>query len=173
MKKYLIRKWIFFALSILTVSFIFGQSLMSRAASSGESTKVLGTVQRVLVSLNVEVNEFPLHVFIRKSAHFAEFSALGVCVGGYAVNLGYQHNRKYIALPALLTLLTAVCDEFIQTFSGRAGMVSDIVLDYCGALFGLLLVLGYVLLSDRIAKKKKRKLRNRSVYISDAQKECT
>ena len=154
MKKYVFWKRVFLVLSVLMVMFIFSQSLKSRAVSSGDSEQVLGTVQRLLAWLNLDFETYPLHVFIRKAAHFAEFSALGVCIGGYAVNLGYESGRRYIALPAWLTLCVAVCDEFIQTFSGRAGMVEDVVLDYCGAVFGMLLVLGYITVRHNMREKR-------------------
>ncbi len=154
MKKCVFWKRFFLILSLLMVTFIFSQSLKSRAVSSGESEQVLGTVQRILIWLKLEADPYLLHVFIRKAAHFAEFSALGVCIGGYTLNLGYEQGRKFIALPAWLTLMVAVCDEFIQTFSGRAGMVEDVVLDYCGAVFGLLLVLGYVFIRNGIRKNE-------------------
>lgn len=156
MKKYIFWKRVFLVLSILMVLFIFGQSIKSRAVSSSESGQILSVVQRILAWMKLDMDPYPLHVFIRKTAHFAEFSALGVCVGGYTANLGYEHGRKYIALPAWLTLIVAVCDEFIQTFSGRAGMVEDVILDYCGAVFGLLIVLGYIILIDNREKKNSK-----------------
>ena len=157
MKKHIFWKNAFLILSGLVVSVIFGHSLMSKAASREESAMVVGTVQQVLTQIHVEAVSFPLHAFVRKMAHFIEFSALGVCIGGYAVNLGLIRGRKYIALPAFLTLLIAVSDEYIQTFSGRGGLVTDIVIDYSGAVFGLLLAAGYVLLRKLIIKKKEQK----------------
>lgn len=148
MTKHVFWKRIFLVLTVFVTLFIFSQSLMSRAASSGESAQVMGKVQRLLLWLNWNVDSYKLHVFVRKAAHFVEFSALGICAGGYAVNLGRINGRKYIAMPAWLTLMIAVCDEFIQVFSGRAGMVEDVVLDYCGALFGLMIVALYVRLQS-------------------------
>ena len=156
MKKYVFWKRVFLVLSILMVLFIFGQSIKSRAVSSSESGQILSVVQRILTWMKLDMDPYPLHVFIRKAAHFAEFSALGVCIGGYTTSLGHEHGRKYIALPAWLTLMVAVCDEFIQTFSGRAGMVEDVVLDYCGAVFGLLIVLGYIVLINNREKKNSK-----------------
>ena len=77
------------------------------------------------------------HRFIRKAAHFTEFCALGICVGGFTCNLGKLKSEKYISLPMLITLGTAVCDEFIQRFTGRTSSVKDVLIDFAGALCGI------------------------------------
>lgn len=140
MKKYVYRKRIFLALTVLAIAFIFGQSIMDRSASEQESGRVFQLLLSMIRGVGFEPDLDALHMFIRKAAHFAEFAILGICVGSYALNLGYLHERMYLAMPAWLTLAVAVCDELIQSFSGRASMVTDIVLDYAGALVGLLCI---------------------------------
>lgn len=152
MKKYVYRKRIFLVLTVLIIVFIFSQSVMSHTASEQESGRVLTAVLSLLAGLGIEINPDALHIIVRKAAHFVEFAALGICTGGYALNLGYLHERKYLALPAWLTLAVAVSDEFIQGFSGRVSMVSDVVLDYSGALFGLLIVMGCVFVKNKIKR---------------------
>ena len=145
--------WLFATLSILIAGFAFCQSIQSREASSQISGMWLIWIRSVF-GLSW-IGEETLHRIVRKAAHFAEFAALGITVGGFSVNLGYLHRRKYIALPAWITLLTAVCDEFIQYFSGRGSMVIDVLLDYSGALFGLALTAAYVYLKNRNPKEKR------------------
>ena len=105
-----------------------------------------------LSGLGIDLNPDSFHNIVRKLAHFVEFAALGVSFGGYTWNLGMVRGRKYWALPAWLTLVVAVCDEFIQGFTNRGSMVSDVVLDYSGALFGLLMVAAFVFINKNKAK---------------------
>ncbi len=75
---------------------------------------------------------------VRKTAHFSEYAALGFSV---SCTLG---RRKLLTLPSAAALLIcslyAVSDEIHQYFvPGRACMISDILLDSCGALFGIVL----------------------------------
>ncbi|MEG1550746.1 MAG: VanZ family protein, partial [Oscillospiraceae bacterium] len=52
-------------------------------------------------------------------------------------------------------LAIAVVDEAIQIFSGRGPAVQDVILDFCGALVGVLLVLliGFIIASLKGRKK--------------------
>lgn len=82
--------------------------------------------------------EEAFHRFVRKLAHFTEFGVLGLCLGGFAFNLGEINNKKYASLPMLIALGTAVIDEFIQRFTGRTSSVKDVLIDFSGALCGLI-----------------------------------
>lgn len=144
--------WLFAALSVMIMGFAFFQSFQSREASSQISGAWLTWIRSAFGLSGME--EETLHRIIRKAAHFVEFAALGITVGGFSANLGYLHHRKYIALPAWITLLTAVFDEFIQYFSGRGSMVTDVLLDYSGSLFGFALVALYLHLKNRNLKEK-------------------
>jgi VanZ family protein len=128
---------------------------MDQQTSEQESGRVLKALYSILCGLGIRTDMDVLHTVVRKIAHFVEFAALGVCVGGYALNRGYLHERIYLAMPLRLTLMVAVCDEFIQKFSGRASMVADVVLDYAGAILGLLLVAGSVFCKNKIARRKR------------------
>ena len=130
---------LFACLSVLTTCFIFSQSLLSGEESGGLSAKAMAFV-RPLLDPNGIIPEDVFHFVLRKAAHFTEFFVLGVCVGGFGVNLGLLRHRRYVALPMLLTLCVAVCDEFLQYFTGRGSMVTDVVLDYAGSLSALGLI---------------------------------
>ena len=130
---------LFGILTVLMVAFIWGNSIQTRDQSSGQSLSVLAWL-KPLLDPSGRIDDELFHILIRKTAHFAEFGALGLCVGGFTVNLGSLHGRRYISLPMLMTLGVAVMDEFIQIFSNRGSMVGDIVLDYCGGLTGLAMI---------------------------------
>ena len=128
--------WIFGILSFGMIAFIWCHSVMSREASSGESLSVLSMLTPLLNALGIKDAE-SFHGALRKIAHFVEFGALGTFVGGFTVNLGRIKGQRYISLPLLMVLAVAVVDEYIQLFSGRAAMVQDVALDFCGGLAGL------------------------------------
>ena len=67
-----------------------------------------------------------------------EFFVLGVFVCGFTINLGVMLEKRLVSLPMLIVLLVAVGDEFIQYFTERGSQVTDVVLDFSGALAGLL-----------------------------------
>lgn len=144
-KRFLI---LFAVLSVLVAGFILSQSMLPREDSAEQSGWVMDLIKPFLDVEN-QVPEETFHLWIRKAAHFMGFAALGLCVGGFCVNLGHLRQRRYRALPMLLTLLTAVADEFLQYFTGRGSMVTDVVLDYSGALFGLALAALIACLMDR------------------------
>ena len=130
---------LFGILTVLMVAFIWGNSIQTRDQSSGQSLSVLAWL-KPLLDPSGRIDDELFHILIRKTAHFAEFAALGLCVGGFTVNLGRLQGRRYISLPMLMTLGVAVMDEFIQIFSNRGSMVGDIVLDYCGGLTGMAVI---------------------------------
>lgn len=90
--------------------------------------------------------------FIRKAAHFTEFAVLGAFIMTFLST--FSLKRIYCAaISVSLCALYAAGDEFHQTFvSGRSGQISDVLLDTCGALFGIACVCFVLWI---ISKKKK------------------
>ncbi len=78
--------------------------------------------------------------FVRKAAHFAEFAVLGALIMIFLST--FDIKRILCALISVLgSAVYAAFDEFHQTFvSGRSGQISDVLLDACGAVFGVSLV---------------------------------
>lgn len=131
-----LRFALFSLLSISVLCFIFSQSMLSGEVSGGLSQRVAAFLKPILDPMG-SWSDDAFHYFIRKCAHFSEFAVLGMCVCGATVNLGTIRGKRYIALPALITLLSAVGDEFLQHFTGRGSAVTDVVIDFCGALSGI------------------------------------
>ena len=129
--------WIFAVLSLLTVAFIWGNSLPSIPESAAQSTAVAETVQPI-VDPQQKIEPPTFHSYLRKTAHLVEFALLGIFVCGFTICLGVELKKRLISLPILIVLVVAVGDEFIQHFAKRGSLVTDVVLDFSGALIGLL-----------------------------------
>ena len=77
--------------------------------------------------------------FVRKSAHFMEYTALGFFLRLFMRSLCLRFPGVFAWLCGALYAAT---DEFHQTFtSARAGMWQDVALDSGGVLFGCLVAL--------------------------------
>ncbi|MBC1402014.1 VanZ family protein [Listeria booriae] len=84
--------------------------------------------------------------FIRKGAHFFSYAVLGFSL---FVGLSAWLKRKWLtlALSAGIPLLYASFDEFHQMLTGgRTPLVQDVMLDFTGALVGLLI--GYFVMNS-------------------------
>ena len=144
--------WVFALLSIVTMAYIWGNSLKSIPESAAQSSMVAELIRPILDPQK----KLPLDVFhnlVRKLAHLVEFFTLGVFVCGFTVSLGVELKKRLISLPILIVLLVAVGDEFIQYFTQRGSLVTDVVLDFTGALGGLLATAILYRIIVRIKKK--------------------
>ena len=144
--------WVFALLSIVTMAYIWGNSLKSIPESAAQSSMVAELIRPILDPQK----KLPLDVFhnlVRKLAHLVEFFTLGVFVCGFTVSLGVELKKRLISLPILIVLLVAVGDEFIQYFTHRGSLVTDVVLDFTGALGGLLATAILYRIVVRIKKK--------------------
>ena len=130
------KAFLFALLILITVGFIWGNSMKTVEQSSTQSTSVAELLRPVLDPREkLEKSEF--HNLVRKLAHVVEFFALGLFVVGFSVSLGAYLERKFVSLPILMVLLVAVTDEYIQYFTGRGSLVTDVVLDFAGSLTGM------------------------------------
>ena len=158
--KKIFKKKVFTALlTILTIAYIFFiwiHSFMSAEASTVESTSVLNFVQVFLRNLGFSL-ELTDHI-IRKAAHFCEFALLGALVlwNSYLFNKSIIKN---ILSCGFICLATATIDEYIQLFSpGRAGMVTDIILDFSGVIAGYLFFILVYCIYINIKNRERGKL---------------
>lgn len=80
------------------------------------------------------------HGYIRKAAHFTEYSILAVLSARACSYLLDELSRRsrYI-LPLAIVLFVAVADECNQSFlASRTGSVTDVALDLVGGVSGTL-----------------------------------
>lgn len=128
---------IFGILTILLLCFIWGQSLLPQDKSAGESRFVMQFLKPLLdPSDRIDADLF--HHLLRKTAHFTEYAALGLCACGLSCSFPWKRRAACAAAPILLCAFAAAADETIQLFSaGRGPQVRDVLLDCSGALFGI------------------------------------
>ena len=117
---------------VLIVAFIWGNSVLSRAASRQESRVVLVWV-RPFLELFVGRGNVTLNL-VRKLAHVTEFTVLGATLGAL-----FARMRRWYLLSLALGAAVAAVDETIQLFSQRGSQLSDVGIDVCGVLLGILL----------------------------------
>ena len=125
-----------------TLCFIWGNSLLGKE----ESASLSGGITAWLNSIGIPVTDH----FVRKTAHFCEFGLLG-CELMLLFWLRSGLHIQNCCNAAFASLLAAVTDETIQLFSGRGSQVQDVVLDFGGALVGILLT---SVVTKQIEKRK-------------------
>lgn len=148
------RQWIWTAVLILYVGFIFSNSLTPGEESSAQSGLALEIARRLLAAVGLGHVGITEH-FIRKLAHFGEYFVLGVLI--QQVVRGFVPERsRWIPLWLLTGILVPLCDETCQLFTeGRSGQISDVWLDISGVICGSLLYMGcYAAIRARGVKKR-------------------
>lgn len=91
--------------------FIFYNSLESKAESGARSGAVVEAIKPVLDPKG-KISEEIFEHYVRKAAHMTEFGTLGMLMFG--------------------VLFVAALDEFVQSFTGRGSLVSDVLVDFAG-----------------------------------------
>ena len=134
-KKRRVLSTVLICLCIATVAFIWGNSMLGSKASSNVSNSVLGALDPIIRRFGIVSKD---DLWLRKLAHFTEFAALGaelLFLAAVRRRLGLQAASNC----AFTALLAALTDETIQLISGRNSHVLDVLLDFSGALTGILI----------------------------------
>ncbi len=140
-----------FALTVGVIAFAFIHSSMPSDISGEESEGVMMFLQSFFKTLGINA-ELTDHI-VRKTAHFAEYTA----IGGLLMCCAYSFNRikpvKYYSQVLFFGLATAVCDETIQLgVAGRSGQITDVLLDFSGVVFGAAVMLLFFTIYIKIKK---------------------
>lgn len=96
------------------------------------------------------------NVLIRTGAHYFEYLILGALCVGLALTFKSERLPLYILIPLGAGALYAILDEIHQHFvPGRSCQISDMIIDTCGALTGILIIFAIVcMLRARNEKQK-------------------
>lgn len=139
-------------LAVLWGLFIFANSLQNGETSTKLSDAVVFRLPGWLEWLDLHT----LTVLVRKSAHFCEYAVLAalLCLAFYYSGALLMRNMGNLLFPCLLW---AVLDEFLQTFvEGRTGLVSDVLIDFCGIVTGCLVLLAWLWVYKRVRRRKRK-----------------
>ena len=132
-------------LLVCNLIFIWGNSLLPGELSGAFSDWVKALLAKLFAGDPGEVSGGGL---LRKVAHFAEFTALGMC-------LAWLHGMldKGRVRPFVWGVLAASVDETIQRFvPDRGPSIRDVCIDSAGVLTGIVLLwTGYSVLKKRSA----------------------
>ena len=132
-------------LTLAVMCFIFVMSAQDGEQSGKLSDSFLGSLVGVLLEdILPRLTDEGAAYDIRKYAHMFEFACLGVSSCLLAGEL-LAEKKRVLSLSAVcafgFSFLYACSDEWHQTFvPGRAGLLSDVLVDAVGVLFGVALV---------------------------------
>ncbi len=140
------KKNVLTGLIIVTLCFIWGNSLMPGTISSAISDWVGSILSKILGSA---VDTSAGHGVLRKLAHGTEYLILGLEL---TVMLRLWKRRPW-SLVILSGLSAALIDETIQLFvAGRSSQIRDVWIDLGGFLTGIVLCI----LISKIHKQQKK-----------------
>ena len=127
------KRNVFIVLTGLMTAFIFWNSSRPAVESTNASNGFVYFFIKLLSRVGVSAGYDVMQTIVRKAAHITEFAVHAVLLAGcFAGKL-----KKRIIYIFFFGLLTACTDEFIQLFSeGRAGLVTDIFIDFGGTVMG-------------------------------------
>lgn len=116
------------------------------SSNQGSTTKTSGFIRPLLEFIFPGITEENLliyHQYIRKTAHFVEYAALGFWASRAFWGSTVVTLRKFWWLAAfILIVLTASADEYNQSFNpSRTGSIYDVFIDLSGGLMMIVFLL--------------------------------
>ena len=145
------KKNLSWILVITWMAVIFLLSAQPANDSASLSTGITDWIYQLLINVFPNLNIETLHLIIRKLAHFTIYLVLGFLLLN-ALSHNEQKQSTNFVLALLVSSLYAISDEIHQVFvSGRAGQISDVLIDIIGSLIG---IYGYVMFNKFIKKWK-------------------
>ena len=144
-------------LTICVLGAIFKFSSQQSEQSEGLSRKISGTIINIvpgtknLSQIEYEQKLTKVDCVIRKMAHFSIYTVLGLIVMSLFLTTKFDKDKS-ITITIILGMLYAMSDEIHQNFvDGRSPMVTDVMIDTAGVMFGICIILGI----SKILNKKK------------------
>lgn len=146
-----LKKIIAWIILIGWMIFIFYMSNQPSDVSNGQSDFVLRLVESLGVNISANYVDIAITI-IRKGAHFTEYLILNLLY--FNMLRFYISNKKALIYSIILSFLYASTDEFHQTFvEGRAGRLTDVLIDASGAATGSIIV--FIIIKIKERKKAK------------------
>lgn len=133
--------------------FIFSNSLKNGEESGKISGGVVDKV-KPLIDPEDKIQKDAFHVFVRKMAHGIEYFVHGLLAAALCHTIALKKHPPMWYLPFMLSLLTAVVDEFIQMHTQRTSSIIDVLIDFCGASIGIIVIFAALFASKKIKLTK-------------------
>lgn len=146
---------------VLTLFFIFSNSLKSPGQSMEESNNATDKIEEV-VPPDTTFGAF-LSTYLRKIAHFLEFALLGYEIF-LVVRIYLGGGAIWIISSVLLGVLTALLDETLQIASRRGSSVVDVWIDISGYAFA---TLASVIVVTIVKRRKNISAKRRKAELGD------
>lgn len=110
--------------------------------SAGSTSRILGPLLHWLFPDIGPAEVLRLHLWVRKSAHLAEYAVLGL-LAFRALRISLAISLARTALLGLgVVLAVAATDEIHQSFvPSRTGTIVDVGIDFAGGALGVLLII--------------------------------
>ena len=152
-------------ITILWMVFIFSMSAknatQSSSISGGFTYNILNTFFEQFRSIDKTTQNGiveGLQFIVRKSAHFLAYAILGgLCFENLSI-LDKLSKKKTFFIALLISVLYAISDEIHQYFvPGRACQFRDVMIDSCGALTGIIVVIIFSKIIQKLNKIKRDK----------------
>lgn len=146
-------------LLVLQMWIIFGFSGQDGETSGTISRRITETITKNIKSIqNLEKAEKEkvlkqIEHFIRKLAHFSLYTVVGFLLMSLLSTYKFkQKNKIYMSFG--IGLMYAISDEIHQSFiPERTPMISDVCIDTCGVITGIIILLVIQFIWYRILKK--------------------
>ena len=152
-------------ITILWMVFIFIMSAknatQSSSISGGFTYNILNTFFEQFRSIDKTTQNGiveGLQFIVRKSAHFLAYAILGGLCFENLSTLDKLSKKKTFFIALLISVLYAISDEIHQYFvPGRASQFRDVMIDSCGALTGIIVVIIFSKIIQKLNKIKRDK----------------
>lgn len=131
---------IFTVITLAITVFIFVNSLQNGEESAKQSDFFVKIITPILSFFGIDADIHTIGVIVRKAAHFTEYFVLCACA---SVVFHTKDNKKWLFIPPIYCLAVAFTDEFVMQMitEGRAPQITDVLIDFSGALVGFLVVM--------------------------------
>ena len=142
MKRSNLRVAVYGLLTLTTMCLIFALSAQNGEESGSLSRWLMETAfGRLLLQILPPLTDSGAALDIRKYAHLAEYTALGLFSSLFVLELYCERiPKRSTCISVPFSFVYACSDEYHQTFvPGRVGQFTDVLFDMAGVLAGVLL----------------------------------
>lgn len=130
---------------LMIFSFSSQNGRESSTLSRGITKNIVGVIKKV--EPKEGINSYKFNKKLRKVAHYLNYMTFSLILFFTFRRYGV---KKAIIISLIIALITAMADEFYQSFiPGREGRIKDVLIDFVGALTGSLIALIMTLVKKR------------------------